>query len=544
MKPAKPKFPVPKQDRRRRVHARGGMADRRAHTRYVGDFPVTIHVGGANPTVYHATARDISDGGLLIECRDVPPTESRIRVAFAIPEGVMPEEFVHGRLSAEGEIRRRDEENRLVGVRFERPLSRALSRTWHMLRSAAVLITLVAVLVIAAIKLENIYYFWFDVPVFLYSIAVGGYLLSRFLFAALYRPPPPRGGDLPSASVIFPVFNEENYIERTLTQALEVNYPRDRLQIIAVNDGSRDGSFERMQRVQQRYPELVLVNLEKSMGKRGALAAGAQLATGEILVLSDSDSFFEPQALRRVMDGFADPEVVAVTGHCDVENAWTNLLTRMQAVRYYTAFRVMKAAESIFGAVTCLSGPFAAYRREAFMEAVDDWLHQRWFGRPALFGDDRSLTNHMLRKGGRVIYHSRARCTTIVPEDYRTFFAQQLRWKRSWIRESMRAAMFMWKWPPLPAISFYLGVALPLLAPIVVLRALLIAPFLEHGSPLSFILGIVLMSSLVSAVYLFARRSRLWFYGIPFCLFYMFVLVWQMPWALATTTRGRWGTRG
>lgn len=544
MDASQPKYPVPKQDRRKRARSRLSNADRRRHVRYVGRFPVTIHVGAGDAAkVYHGTARDISEGGLLIECADVPPTETRIRVDFAIPEGVMPEEFSHGRLSAEGEVRRRDEGARLVGLQFTTPLSARLAGTWRALRSVAVLAFLVALLFVTLIKLDNIYYFWFDVPVFLYSVAVGGYLLSRFLFAAFYRPPAPRADRLPSVSVIFPVFNEEHYIERTLTQALEADYPRDRLQVIAVNDGSRDGSFAIMQKVQQKYPELVLVNLEKSMGKRGALAAGAQLATGELLVLSDSDSFFAPDALRNIIDGFADPEVLAVTGHCDVENAWTNLLTRMQAVRYYVAFRVMKAAESVFGAVTCLSGPFAAYRREAFMEEVDDWLHQRWFGRPALFGDDRALTNALLRRGGRVIYDARARCTTIVPEDYRTFFAQQMRWKRSWIRESMRAAMFMWKRPPFASISFYLGVALPLLAPLIVLRALVLSPLLERGSPLSFIFGILLMSALVSSVYLFARRSRLWIYGIPFCLFYMFVLVWQMPWALLTTTHGKWGTR-
>lgn len=234
----------------------------------------------------------------MIECSDVPPTETRIRVDFAIPEGVMPEEFSHGRLTTEGEVRRRDESARTVGVQFVAPLSQRLAGIWRALQSAASLVLLAAVLLITFIKLENIYYFWFDVPVFLYSIAVGGYLLSRFLFAAFYRPPTACSDPLPSVSVIFPVYNEENFIERTLSQAMEVDYPRDRLQVIAVNDGSRDGSFAIMQSVQRKYPELVLVNLEKSMGKRGAIAAGAQLATGDLLVLSDSDSFLAPDALR------------------------------------------------------------------------------------------------------------------------------------------------------------------------------------------------------------------------------------------------------
>ena len=59
-----------------------------------------------------------------------------------------------------------------------------------------------------------------------------------------------------------------------------------------------------------------------------------------------------------------------------------------------------------------------------------------------------------------------------------------------------------------------------------------------------YIAGVFLMSALMSSTYLFARRSRLWFYGIPFCFFYMFVLVWQLPIAILTSMKTQWGTRG
>lgn len=545
MFPENPKYPVPRMDRRLRARSRPHAADRRRNPRYVSSFPVKIYIGeGETARVYNAIARDVSDGGLLLENVDIPPTETRIRVNFTVPEGTMPEEYTHGNYTFDSEVRRRDGQNKFLGVEFKHPISLRLTRTtWQYMRWIATLGIFTTVILILLIKLENIYYFWFDVPVFLYSLVVGSYLITRFLFAGFYRPPRRRADDLPSVSIIFPVYNEEHYIERSLVQALEVAYPRDRLQVIAVNDGSRDQTFATMQKVQQKYPELILVNLERSMGKRHALAAGAQLATGEIFVLSDSDSFFQPDAVMHVVDGFSDPTVAAVTGHCDVENAWSNLLTKMQAVRYYISFRVMKAAESVFDAVTCLSGPFAAYRRDVFMQVVDAWLNQRWLGVPATFGDDRSLTNFVLRRGHKVVYDMRARCTTIVPEDYLTFLRQQLRWKRSWFRESLRACTFMWRMPPLASLSFYLGFLLPILGPFVVFRAMLYVPIFQHGSPLMYLLGILLMSCLMSSVYLFTRRSRLWFYGIPFCFFYMFVLVWQLPWAMLTFAHVKWGTR-
>ena len=102
----------------------------------------------------------------------------------------------------------------------------------------------------------------------------------------------------------------------------------------------------------------------------------------------------------------------------------------MQAVRYFVAFRVCKAAESIFGAVTCCSGCFSAYRREAIAPVLERWENQRFLGRPATYGDDRSLTNFVLRDWN-VRYDELARSRTIVPAHFRLFLRQQLRWKRS-----------------------------------------------------------------------------------------------------------------
>ena len=93
------------------------------------------------------------------------------------------------------------------------------------------------------------------------------------------------------------------------------------------------------------------------------------------------------------------------------------------------------------------------------------------------------------------------------------------------------------------SISYYLGFLLPILAPAVVLRSLLYVPIMHHKSPLVYIGGVFLMSVLLSATYLFIRRSRLWAYGVFFCFFYMFVLIWQLPWAIATFAWTGWETR-
>lgn len=544
MKKETQSYPEPLPERRLRSRSRPNYSDRRTVERFLADFPARIFVGqGKDAREYAATVHDISSGGLLIEAPGIPPEETRIRVQFRIPEGVMPEAFIQGVVSTNAEVRHREDGRPLFGLAFEEDLGVRYQRTaWSYLRWLAAAVLFVAASLIMVIKYENLYYFWFDVPVFLYSLLVGGFLLSRFVFAAFYGDSKPLS-ELPTISVVVPVRNEEENIARTLRQLMESDYPRERLQVIAVDDCSTDRSLAAMQDSQKTYPELVVLGLEKNAGKRHALAAGVGLATGQVLVFIDSDSFLQPDALRHLMNRFADPQVAAVTGHCDVENVWTNLLTRMQTVRYFVAFRVMKAAESVFDSVTCLSGPIAAYRREVLQEIMPEWLSQMFMGRPATFGDDRSLTNSLLRRGYKVVYESKARVTTLVPEDHGTFLRQQLRWKRSWFRESLIASSFMWRQQPLMALSFYLGFLLPLMGPAIVLRALIYVPLVQRTSPLMYIVGITLMSALMSSTYLLYKRSRLWFYGTVFCFYYMFVLVWQTPWAVLTSWRNEWATR-
>lgn len=537
-------YPQEQPDRRRHKYARGGSehVTRRGAPRYVTSFPVAIHVGDRDAgRTYKARAWDISDGGLALENVDIPEGEERISLDFDIPAGAMPEEYVHRGYSVHGRVTR-NEPGRM-GVAFTEPLSARLARRlWTGLRWFAVLALFVAASIVLLIKYQNVYFFWFDVPIFLYGLAVGTYLLTRFLFAGFYRPPK-RRDDAPKISVIIPALNEEAHVQRTLERALESDYPPELLQVITINDGSRDRTLDVMHQVRDNYPELVVIDFGEQRGKRHALAAGTKLATGEILVFVDSDSVLHPDALRNIVDGFADPGVAAVCGHCEVENEWTNLLTKMQAVRYFIGFRVMKGAESIFDSVTCLSGPLAAYRRDALMPVLDEWIRQTFLGRPATYGDDRSLTNFLLKRW-KIRYDSRARTRTMVPENYRTFFRQQMRWKRSWFRESVRAAGFMWRKEPLMWLSFYLGLILPVLGPAIVFRAILYVPLFHHGTPFMYMFGILLMSVLMSSAYLFAKRSRLWAYGIPFCFFYMFVLVWQLPVAILSFWVPRWGTRG
>jgi hyaluronan synthase len=378
----------------------------------------------------------------------------------------------------------------------------------------------------------------------IYSTCVTTYILSRFVFSLFYRSKPDAGIE-PRIAIVMPGFNEQEAIARSLTSLLELSYPREKLELVAVNDGSTDATLEEMQRVARHSDGRVqVIDFPQNRGKRAAMAAGIRATEAEVIVFVDSDSVVEPDALRKLVQPLADPRVGAVCGHADVLNMRDTWLTRMQAVRYFVAFRVVKAAESVFDAVTCCSGCFSAYRREAIMPRLEWWESQTFLGVESTFGDDRSLTNCVLRDW-RVLYEKNAVSHTIVPSTFHAFLKQQTRWKRSWTRESLMVLRFIWRKHPVAAFFTYLSIALPLVAPVAALHSIFWDLAHDGSLPVIYIAGIYSLAVVYSLYYvLFQERySALWMYGILFVFFYLGIMLWQTYYAIATCRTAAWGTR-
>jgi hyaluronan synthase len=378
-----------------------------------------------------------------------------------------------------------------------------------------------------------------------YGLSVAVYILSRFILSLFYRTGKDHGIE-PQVAIVMPGFNEEEAIAQSLRSLLELDYPAGKLELVAVNDGSTDRTLVEMRKVEAEANGRVrVISFPENRGKRAAMAAGIRATDAEIIAFVDSDSMLEPDALRVLVQHFAKPKVGAVAGHAEVLNIKESWMSRMQAVRYFVAFKVLKAAESVFSSVTCCSGCFAAYRRAAIMPHLEAWEHQRFLGREATFGDDRSLTNFVLRDW-KIPYEAKAISHTIVPATLKKFLTQQVRWKRSWTRESLIAGRFIWRKNPIVALSVYVGMILPLAAPIAAGRAMLYRPIVDHaGSPLLYLIGIYAMAT-IYGLYYAMRQNRwdaLWVFGILFVFFYLCFLVWQTYYAILTSNRTSWGTR-
>ncbi|GAA0777764.1 hypothetical protein GCM10008908_33440 [Clostridium subterminale] len=537
------------------------IMSRNAGIRYVmkTDVEVTCRSSKGN-NKFIVKSLDISTTGLLLELKDEVQLNTisnakEIKLKFKILPGSMPEgyemkvkikgEKVRDSITSEGKI--------ICGIEFAETLSEYSSRKKdrYVLVTSSFLLLFITLFIIL-MRAESIIYFRFNKWIYLYSIIAAVFLLSRYLFGMLYKPMPIDVDYTPGVTIIIPCFNEEEWIERTILSCINQDYPIDKLEVIVVDDCSNDRSVEKIketidklsneaERFDTKYRLKYFVQ-EENLGKRDALSRGVKEAKHELVVFVDSDSFLDPFAIRNLVQPFKDPKMGGVSGRTDVANTYTNVLTKMQSVRYYIAFRIMKAAESYFDAVTCLSGPLACYKKQIILDNMDAWLNQRFLGQKATFGDDRAMTNFVL-KGHRTSYQDAAICSTIVPNKYKVFLKQQMRWKRSWLRESIIAGKFMWKKEPFMAVFFYMGVVVPIVAPIVVTYNLIYVPIIHKIFPTTFLVGILMMALMMSFAQMFLRKSTTWVFGMVFCIYYEAVLLWQMPIAWVTFWKSTWGTR-
>ncbi len=523
------------------------------------DIQVTAYHKGVKKR-FGGQSRDVSLGGLGLvvsaEEKDLIKEADKVRLKFHVEPGTLPEGYeMNVRIFAQPvrEVEQ-DDGKWLVGFEYRLDLMDYAKRRKdrYMLTMSSLMLFFISAFIML-MRSESIIYYKYNKWLYLYSIITACFLMSRYLFGALYRPKKVDPDFTPGVSVIIPCFNEEKWIQRTIQSCINQNYPADKLEVIVVDDQSTDGSVEQIKDIigrltkaeDSRYnisERISYIVQPQNAGKREALAAGVKVAKHEYVVFVDSDSFLDPFAVRNLVQPFKDPKMAGVTGRTDVANTYTNALTKIQSVRYYIAFRIMKAAESYFDCVTCLSGPLSCYKKELVLEYLDQWLNQTFLGQKATFGDDRALTNLMLRHH-RTYYQDTAVCSTIVPNDNKVFLKQQMRWKRSWLRESFTAGTFIWKKEPFAAVFFYVGLCVPILAPLVVIYNLLYVPITTFAFPTTFMVGMLMMAMMMSSAQLFLRKSTTWIFGFVFCLYYEAVLLWQMPIAILTFWKSTWGTR-
>ena len=224
-------------------------------------------------------------------------------------------------------------------------------------------------------------------PSVLWAAAALGMLSLRTLLWFGYRPRRPASfPDAPSLTVVIPAYNEGAMVEKSIASVAAAHYPHDRLEILVVDDGSKDDTWHYIEQAAARFPGLVTaLRHERNQGKRAALATGFRRARGAVLVTIDSDSVIERNALLAIAGPFRDARVGAVAGKVAAYNRNGGFIARMLHVRYILSFDFMRSAQSTFGTVYCCPGALSGYRASVVREVLDAWLNQRFLGAPCTF---------------------------------------------------------------------------------------------------------------------------------------------------------------
>ncbi|MEO8033500.1 MAG: glycosyltransferase [Acidobacteriota bacterium] len=220
----------------------------------------------------------------------------------------------------------------------------------------------------------------------------------------------------PLVSVVIAAYNEEKVISRTIEAVLASDYSP--LDIVIVDDGSRDDTSGEVQRRFGRLPNVRVVRQENG-GKAAALNQGIGLATGEIIVALDADTLFKRDTIRLLVRRLADPRVGAVAGNVKVGNR-INPLTYWQAIEYVTSQNLDRRAYSFLNSVSVVPGAVGAWRREAIIQAggyTTDTM-----------AEDMDLTWRIRRIGWRIDTDSEAIGYTEAPDSFRALFKQRFRW--------------------------------------------------------------------------------------------------------------------
>jgi hyaluronan synthase len=373
-------------------------------------------------------------------------------------------------------------------------------------------------------------------------------LAFRTVLWLLYRPfAPATMADAPPLTVIIPAYNEGAMVLKSVESVARACYPADRLEIFVIDDGSKDDTWEHIERAAARFPGLVhAIQFPRNQGKRAALAAGFARARGEVVVTLDSDSVVEPDALLAIAGPFRNPKIGAVAGKVEVYNRREGLLPRMLHVRYTLSFDMLRAAESTYGNVYCCPGALSGYRAAAVREVLGAWLEQKFLGARCTFGEDRALTNFILSRGYDTVYQRPARVRTIVPVEYMKLCKMFIRWDRSYVREELRFLRIVWKRPAAPRAfafcdRFITNTRFPVNYASLALLALLVS---QHPVLLfRFLVAIGLTSLLYTIYYLRSERSLDFLYGIVYSYFAVFALFWIFPYAAVTVRARSWLTR-
>lgn len=381
------------------------------------------------------------------------------------------------------------------------------------------------------------------VPGFMNAFVISSLLLDK-------RPEILKEQQYPAITILIAAYNEANDIATTLQSIFKQDYP-EIVNIIVINDGSQDRTADTIRGLMANHPNVKLIDLEKNVGKSGALNQGLKECTTDILITVDADSYLWKDALRNLVGRYlSDPaNTKAVAGEVLIRNSRENWITKAQEWDYFLGIASVKRIQSLFQGTLVAQGAFSLYDRKA-VEELGGW--------PNKIGEDIVLTWKILLAGYRVGHAENAIAFTNCPNTVMGFINQRRRWSRGLIEsfkengsllfKSRLTVIYVW-WNtlfPLIDVAYTLG-----FVPGLILACFglfwIVGPMTIALIPMAFILNMVMYNR---SKEMFANENlkirRNYFGFIFYILAYGIVLQPACVWGYISeifNLRKHWGTK-
>ena len=229
----------------------------------------------------------------------------------------------------------------------------------------------------------------------------------------------------PTVSILIPARNEERVIERLLTRMIELTYPKENLEVVVVDDASKDDTGKIADNYALQSNSMKVLHRDQSVGGRGkasALNAAYKLSKNEIIICFDADYYPQRDIVEKLVREFADPKVGVVQGRPVVLNEPQNIVTRLVAFERIGGYRVDQEARNSLGLTPQFGGTVGGFRRSLLEElgGFDE----------SMLTEDTDLTFQARLKGYEVRYTGDAECYEEAVDSWKAYWRQRHRWAR------------------------------------------------------------------------------------------------------------------
>lgn len=271
----------------------------------------------------------------------------------------------------------------------------------------------------------------FDFFVFIISVVMVAYMLRHFFFTyyALFGTPQQRsfsrisGTYRPEVTVLIPAHNEELVIDNILKRMTELTYPKDKLEVLVIDDASTDRTRETADEFAKRCSYIKVIDRKNGgMGKPAALNDGIKFSTGEIILTFDADYYPQLDVIEKLVAPFVDPEVGVVQGRVIVVNEESSLVSKIVTLERIAGYRVDQTARDNLVLIPQYGGTVGGFRKEV-LEKTGRWDSN-------MLAEDTDLTIRCILDGYQVRYVEDAECYEEAVTTWRAYWNQRYRWAK------------------------------------------------------------------------------------------------------------------